>query len=166
MDRRFAPLPTEAFTELTGLQALRRMISGDYPMAPIGEVLNFRLEAVEEGRATFSGEALASHLNPAGVVHGGWAATVLDSALGCAVHTTIQPGDRYTTIEMKVNYLRPILVGKTGRLTCTGRVINRGRTLALCEASLVDTAGKVYAHGTETCMIFPADAASAVPRKE
>jgi uncharacterized protein (TIGR00369 family) len=154
----FAPLPSEAFDQMSGLEALQKLVSGDFPGAPIAEVMNFRLARVSEGVAVFAGEALESHRNPAGTVHGGWAATILDSALGCAVHTTLARGERYTTIEMKVNYLRPIFAGKTGELICEGRVINRGRTLALSEASLVDALGKVYAHATETCMIFPAPA--------
>lgn len=153
--RHFAPLPPEVFNELSGLEALRRMIAGALPAPPIARTLNFALVEVAEGKAVFAGEALEAFLNPAGSVHGGWAATLLDSALGCAVHSTLQPGERYTTVEMKVSYLRPILAGKTGRLVCSGAVINRGRTLALAEAKLVDEAGKLYAHGTETCMIFP-----------
>ena len=153
--RVFAPLPPHAFESMDGLEALQAMIRGELPGAPIAKGMNFWLSEASEGCAVFVGEALADHLNPAGTVHGGWAATVMDSALGCAVHTTIKAGDRYTTVEMKVNYLRPIFPGKTGLLTCEGRVINRGRTLALSEARLVDASGKVYAHATETCMIFP-----------
>jgi uncharacterized protein (TIGR00369 family) len=157
--RMFAPLPAEAFTSMSGLEALQKLVDGEFPGAPIAEGMNFWLQSVAEGKAVFAGEPLVAHLNPAGTVHGGWAATILDSALGCAVHTTLAAGDRYTTVEMKVNYLRPIFAGKTGVLTCEGVVINRGRTLALSEARLVDEAGKVYAHATETCMIFPANSA-------
>lgn len=162
----FSPLPPEAYTHMSGLEALQRLIAGEFPAAPIAQGMNFALVEVSEGIAVFAGEGLAAHLNPQGTVHGGWTATILDSALGCAVHTTLKPGERYTTIEMKVNYLRPILAGETGRLTCRGRVIQRGRTIALSEANLVDAAGKVYAHATETCMIFPAADASAGRRKE
>jgi uncharacterized protein (TIGR00369 family) len=162
----FSPLPPEAYAEMSGLEALERIIAGEFPAAPIAEGLNFALVEVSHGVAVFAGEALAAHRNPHGTVHGGWAATILDSALGCAVHTTLQPRERYTTIEMKVNYLRPILAGETGRLVCRGRVIQRGRTIALSEANLVDAAGKVYAHATETCMIFPPPDASVGQRKE
>jgi uncharacterized protein (TIGR00369 family) len=152
---RFAPLPPETYDRMTGLEALQAMLRGDLPGAPIARVLDFALHAVEEGKAVFAGAPTADHLNPHGSVHGGWAATVMDSALGCAVHTTLALGEKYTTVEMKVNYLRPIFPGKPARLICEGRVIHRGRTLALSEAQLVDSDGRVYAHGTETCMIFP-----------
>lgn len=152
---RFAPLPPDIYDRMTGLEILQAMARGDMPGAPIAQALNFALIEVDQGRAVFAGEPTADYLNPHGSVHGGWAATVMDSALGCAVHTTLALGEKYTTVEMKVNYLRPIFPGKPGRLICEGKVINRGRTLALSEARLVDSEGRVYAHGTETCMIFP-----------
>lgn len=151
---RYAPLPRSIYDEMAGVETLRGIISGELPAPPIARTMNIRLAEADEGRAVFVGEALEEHLNPQSVVHGGWAATILDSALGCAVHSTLKQGEIYTTIEMKVSYLRPILAGKTGLLTCEGRVVNRGRTIALSEARLVDAAGKLYAHGTETCMIF------------
>ena len=152
---RFAPLPSDIYDKMTGLEILGAMVRGEMPGAPIAQALNFALIEVDLGRAVFAGEPTADYLNPHGSVHGGWAATVMDSALGCAVHTTLTLGEKYTTVEMKVNYLRPIFPGKPGRLICEGKVINRGRTLALSEARLVDSDGRVYAHGTETCMIFP-----------
>lgn len=152
---RYAPLPPDTFDRLSGLDTLRAMIAGDLPAPPMAGTLNFDLIEAEEGRVLFAGTPLAAHLNPAGTVHGGWAATILDSALACAVHATLAAGERYTSVEMKLNYLRPILVGKTGRLSCEGKVIQRGRTLALSEARLVDSGGKLYAHASETCMIFP-----------
>jgi uncharacterized protein (TIGR00369 family) len=94
------------------------------------------------------------HLNPLGGVHGGWAATLLDSALGCAVHSTLQKGEAYTTAEFKVNLMRPI-TPNTGEVVCEGRVVHRGRTLAVSEATLKDGNGKLLALGTETCSIFP-----------
>ena len=155
MSRAFAPLPPEAYDAMTGLEALHAMIAGKLPAPPIARHLNFTLVEASDGKAIFEGEASADVLNPHGTVHGGWAAAILDSALGCAVHTTLAPGERYTTVEMKVSYLRPILVGKTGVVRCEGIVINRGRTLAISEARIVDNQGKLYAHATETCMIFP-----------
>ncbi|OYU49137.1 MAG: phenylacetic acid degradation protein [Rhizobiales bacterium PAR1] len=152
---RFAPLPPDIYDRMTGLEILQAMVRGEMPGAPIAQALNFSLVEVDHGRAVFAGEPTADYLNPHGSVHGGWAAAVMDSALGCAVHTTLALGEKYTTVEMKVNYLRPIFPGKPGRLICEGKVINRGRTLALSEARLVDLEGRVYAHGTETCMIFP-----------
>jgi uncharacterized protein (TIGR00369 family) len=152
---RFAPLPPDHYLAMSGLETLQAMLRGDLHGPPIGETLNFRLIEVGEGRAVFEGEPGEESFNPLGSIHGGWTATLLDSALACAVHSTLERGERYTSVEMKVNFLRPIFPGKPGRLICSGKVINRGRTLALSEASLVDEAGKVYAHGTETCMIFP-----------
>ncbi len=152
---RYAPLPPDVFDRLSGLETLNAMIAGKLPAPPMAQTLNFDLIEAEEGRVVFAGEPLPAFLNPAGTVHGGWAATLLDSALACAVHATLAAGERYTSVEMKLNYLRPILVGKSGRLTCEGKVIQRGRTLALSEARLVDGSGKLYAHASETCMIFP-----------
>jgi uncharacterized protein (TIGR00369 family) len=152
---RFGVLPENTFDQLDGLATLRAMIAGELPQPPICAVLNYRLVDASEGSATFAGEPDETMRNPAGTVHGGWAATLLDSALACAVHATLAAGERYTSVEMKLNFLRPILAGRTGQLLCRGEVIHRGRTLALSEAQLVDSAGKVYAHGTETCMIFP-----------
>lgn len=152
---RFAPLPQEVYDTMTGLDALHAMIKGNLASPSIARTLNFALVEADHGRAVFGGEPTEDFLNPHGSVHGGWAAAILDSALGCAVHTTLAIGDKYTTVEMKVNYLRPIFPGKPGRLICEGKVINRGRTLALSEARLVDLEGRLYAHASETCMIFP-----------
>lgn len=149
-------LPPEAIRTMSGLELLRAMIAGQFPMPAMALTLNYRLVEADEGRAVFQGEPLETMLNPMRTVHGGWAATVLDSALACAVHATLKPGELYTSVEMKVNFLRPILHDRTGPLSCEGLVIHRGRTLALSEARLVDREGKIYAHGSETCMIFPA----------
>lgn len=148
-------LPPDIFDTLSGLETLDAMIRGELPGPPIARTLNFRLVEVKEGLAVFEGAPGEESLNPLGTVHGGWTATVLDSALACAVHSTLARGERYTSAEMKVSFLRPILPGKPVLLRCEGKVINRGRTLALSEARLVDGEGKLYAHGTETCMIFP-----------
>jgi uncharacterized protein (TIGR00369 family) len=153
--RVFAPLPPDTYDRMHGLDALLAMIHGELPAAPIAQTLNFMLTQASEGRAVFEGEPQDPHRNPHGAIHGGWAAAILDSALGCAVHSTLAIGEKYTTVEMKLNYLRPIFPGKPGRLICEGKVVHRGRTLALSEARLVDEAGKLYAHGSETCMIFP-----------
>lgn len=152
---RFAPLPAGLYLEMSGLETLQAMIAGHLPGPPIAETLNFGLVEAGAGQVVFEGDPQHNALNPQGTVHGGWTATILDSALACAVHSTLEKGERYTSVEMKVSFLRPILVGRTGRLRCEAKVVNRGRTLALSEARLVDSAGKVYAHGTETCMIFP-----------
>lgn len=147
-------LPHEDVAEYTGLEMLQRVIDGKYPAPPIAAVINFALTEVGEGRAVFRGVPNVNHLNPLGTVHGGWAATLMDSALGCAVHTTCQKGEGYTTVEFKVNLTRPI-TPNTGEVVCEGRVVQRGRTLAVSEATLKDKDGKLLAFGTETCSIFP-----------
>lgn len=148
-------LPPDFYERMSGLETLSAMIDGTLPGPPIAQTLNFRLTGVSAGEAVFEGSPGEESYNPLGSIHGGWTATIMDSALACAVHSTLEKGERYTSVEMKVSFMRPIYPGKPPRLICRGRVINRGRTLAFSEATLVDEAGKVYAHGTETCMIFP-----------
>jgi uncharacterized protein (TIGR00369 family) len=147
-------MPVEILGSMSGLDFLRKLAEGEFPAPPIALQMNFGLSEVSEGRAVFTGMPGERHLNPLGGIHGGWAATLLDSALGCAVHTTLQPGEGYTTIEFKVNLTRPI-TPRTGEVTCEGRVIHRGRTTAVSEATLKDANGKLLAMGTETCSIFP-----------
>jgi uncharacterized protein (TIGR00369 family) len=147
-------IPREDLANYGGLELLQRLIDGKYPVPPIAALLSFSLVEVSEGRAVFLGLPSERHLNPLGGVHGGWAATVLDSALGCAVHTTIHKGEAYTTAEFKVNLTRPIMPD-TGEVVCEARVVHRGRTLAVSEATLKDKNGKLLAFGTETCAIFP-----------
>lgn len=154
-DRIHGVLPPEAFDAMSGLDALLAMMRSALPEPTIAKLLNFTLLEAKEGYVLFEGTPDGLHLNPAGTVHGGWTAAVMDSAMGCAVHSTLQPGERFTTVEMKVSYLRPILAGKTGPMRCEGFILNRGRTLALSEAKLFGADGRLYAHATETCMIFP-----------
>lgn len=138
-----------------GLSFLRAMIDGTLPQPPITETLGFRLAAAEHGRVTFEGEPQFRHYNPIGMVHGGFAMTLLDSALGCAVHSTLAKGETYTTLEVKVNLVRP-LTKDTGLVSAQGRIIHRGRTVGTAEGDIKDASGKLYAHATTTCMIFPA----------
>jgi uncharacterized protein (TIGR00369 family) len=147
-------IPHADLTSFSGLELLQRIIDGKYPAPPIAAVMNFTLSEVSEGRAVFIGLPSERHLNPLGGVHGGWAATLIDSALGCAVYTTLQKGEAYTTAEFKVNLTRPIMPGM-GEVTCEAHVVHRGRTLAVSEARLTDKNGKLLAFGTETCAIFP-----------
>ncbi|MGH7004922.1 MAG: PaaI family thioesterase [Alphaproteobacteria bacterium] len=137
-----------------GLDILQSMLRGDHPAPPMARTLSFTLHEVEQDRVVFKGMPGSEHLNPLGGVHGGWIATLLDSALACCVMTTLKPGEAYTTAEFKVNLVRPLNPG-TGMVFCEGRVIHRGRTLATSEAFLKDGKGKLLAHGTETCAIFP-----------
>lgn len=147
-------LPLARIREMDGLSQLEVMIAGEFPAPPIARTLGFTLVEVEPGRAVFAGIPAFDHLNPLGTVHGGWAATLLDSALGCAVHTTLKAGEAYTTVEFKVSLVRPILP-ETGEVTCEGRIVHRGARIATSEASLRGPDGKLYAHGSETCLIFP-----------
>ena len=137
-----------------GLKAMQDLLSGDLPAPPMSKTLKFGLSEVEEGRVVFRGLPTEEHLNPLGTVHGGWTATIMDSALGCAVFTTVKPGEAYTTVEFKVNLVRPVLPGM-GEVFCEGKLVHRGRTIATSEAWLRDKNGKLLAHGTETCAIFP-----------
>jgi uncharacterized protein (TIGR00369 family) len=131
---------------------LRKMIAGELPRPPIGEPLNFRLAEVEMGRVVFEAEATSSLLNPLGAVHGGWALTLIDSACGCAVHSELDAGIGYTTVETKVNFTRPISPG--GKVRCEGKVLSRGRTIATADAFLRDEGGRLLAHGTSTLILL------------
>ena len=147
-------IPFDDIALFTGLELLQRVVDGIYPVPPIGERLNFALTEVTEGRAVFRGVPGVRHLNPLGGVHGGWTATIMDSALACSVQTLLDKGEAYTTAEFKVNLIRPI-TPRTGLVTCEGTVVHRGRTTAVSEARLTDENGKLLAFGTETCSIFP-----------
>ncbi len=138
---------------LTGLQALQAMMRGELPRTHIGETMDFLLVEVAHGRAVFQGVPQTRHLNPMGTVHGGWYATLLDSAVGCAVHSTMPVGRAYTTAELSVNLVRGAVPGREP-LRAIGQVIHVGRQLATAEGRIVDAAGKVYAHATTTCLVF------------
>ncbi len=142
-----------AIGAMSGLDYLLDLLKSER-LPPISALMNFTAVTFEHGRAVFEGTPGEFHYNPIGAVHGGFAATLLDSALGCAVHTTLQPGFAYTTVELKVNYVRP-LRANTGAVTCEGKVIHVGGRIATADAKLTDATGKLYAHGTTTCLIFP-----------
>lgn len=138
---------------LTGLESLQAMMRGELPRTHIGETMDFLLVEVAHGRAVFQGVPQTKHLNPMGTVHGGWYATLLDSAVGCAVHSTMPVGRAYTTAELSVNLVRGAVPGREP-LRAIGQVIHVGRQLATAEGRIVDAAGKVYAHATTTCLVF------------
>lgn len=140
--------------QTNGLELMRMMIAGKIPPPPIARLMNFTLVEVDEGRAVFAVEPAEFHYNPIGVVHGGLISTLLDSALGCAVHTTLPAGTTYTSLELHVNFVRP-LTRTTGEVRCEARVLHTGRRMATAEAKVTDAAGKLYGHGTTTCMVFP-----------
>ena len=135
------------------MEFLQKIVAGELPPPPIGALMNFRIAELREGFAVFTVEPAEYHYNPIGVVHGGVAATLLDSAMGCAVHSTLPAGAAYTTLEIKVNYLRP-MSAETGEVRCEAKALHVGARTALAEGRIVDASGKLYAHGTTTCIIF------------
>jgi uncharacterized protein (TIGR00369 family) len=143
----------EQVAGMTGLEMMRAILRGELPYAPIAKTLDFMLMEVESGKVVFQGTPGPSHLNPMGTIHGGWYATLLDSALGCAVHTMIPAGRGYTTAELSVNLVRGIN-GKVSRVRAEGKVIHCGRQLATAEARLYGPDGTLFAHGTTTCLVF------------
>jgi uncharacterized protein (TIGR00369 family) len=149
------PMPSAAAgAELAGLDYVRAIQAGEIPPPPIGVVMNYSIVELEEGRAVFEGEPGEEHYNPIGVVHGGYASTILDSALGCAVHTTLPAGVGYTSQTLEVKYLRPIS-RDTGVVRCEAEVVHRGRKTATSEARLIaKESGKLLATGTSTCLII------------
>lgn len=153
-EREYGSIPMANLMQSSGLEVLQQVIDGEVPAATIGRTMNFALSKVEPGIAVFRGLANSNHYNPLGTVHGGWFATILDSALACAVQTKLPKGIGYTTIEFKVNLVRPILEN-TGEVVCEGNVVHFGRTIATSEAKLKTIEGKLLAHGTASCAIFP-----------
>lgn len=146
-------LGAERLPEMGGLEYLRAIARGELPAAPIADLVGFSVAEVERGRVVFECLPAEYHYNPIGTVHGGLACTLFDSAMGCAVHTELPAGVGYTTVELKVNFLRPISA-ETGRLLCEGKTIHVGGRIATAEARLLDDSGKLYGHATTTCMIF------------
>lgn len=138
---------------MSGLQVFEAIFAGDLPAPPIGETMDFIPIHMEHGVAVFQGKPMLKHYNPLGTVHGGWFCTLLDSAVGCAVHTTLPAGKGYTTLEIKVNMLRP-LTDAVPLVRAEGKVIHTGKQVATSEGRIVGPDGKVYAHATTTCLIF------------
>jgi uncharacterized protein (TIGR00369 family) len=138
---------------MAGIEYLRAIRDGRIPQPPIAWTLDFTLEEVEEGRVTFAATPAEFHYNPIGVVHGGVAVTLLDSAMGSAVHSLLPAGVGYTTLEIKTNLLRAITLD-TGPVRAEGTVVHAGRRTALAEGRLTDAAGKLLAHATSTCLIL------------
>ena len=153
-----AAVPRAQALAMDGLALMHAMLEGRAPFPPIGQTLGFTLIEVDAGHAVFQGTPGAGHLNPLCTVHGGWYATLLDSAMGCAIHTRMPAGRAYTTAELSVNLVRAMLPGKPVRVRAEGQVIHCGRQLATAEARLVGPDGTLYAHGTTTCLVFDAPA--------
>ncbi|MFC8763254.1 PaaI family thioesterase [Streptomyces sp. NPDC057193] len=142
---------------MAGLDFLREMVAGRLPGPPIAALIGFSLEEVEDGRAVFVLEPGEEHYNPIGSVHGGVYATLLDSAAGCAVHSTLPQGTAYTSLDLSTRFLRPLTTA-TGKVRAIGTVLSRGRRTALAEAALYDAEDRLLAHATSTCMLFPVPA--------
>jgi uncharacterized protein (TIGR00369 family) len=137
----------------SGIEFLRAMVAGKLPPPPIAQLMGFRLVEVDNGLAVFECTPGEQHYNPIGVVHGGLAMTLLDSCMGCSVHTVMPAGSGYTTLEAKVNLVRAI-TSTTGTLRAIGKLIHSGKSIATAEGRIVDAAGKLYAHGTTTCIVL------------
>ena len=148
------PMPgAAAARSMAGIDYLRGMMRGEYPVPPMASLMDFTLTDVEPGRVVVEVRPGEQHYNPIGVVHAGMAATVLDTAMACAVHSTLGPGTGYATIEFKINLVRPITTD-VGRLRAVAEVVHGGSRVATAEARLLDDAGALYAHATETCMLM------------
>lgn len=145
--------PREKVFGMTGMEFFESVFAGLLPPPPIGDSLDFIPVHLEPGLAIFQGTPLQRHYNPLGTVHGGWFCTLLDSALGCAVHTTLLAGKGYTTLELKVNMLRP-LTDAVPLVRAEGKVVHAGRQVATAEGRIFGADGRLYAHATTTCLVF------------
>jgi uncharacterized protein (TIGR00369 family) len=150
----------QAVAGLSGIDFLRAIMEGRLPPPPIAVLMGFRIEEVDEGQVTFAVEPGEHHYNPIGMVHGGLAATLLDSAMGCAIQSMLPPGRGYSTLEIKVSYVRA-LKHDTGPVRATAKVVHLGGRVATAEGRIVDAGGRLYAHATTTCLLFGDKAAKA-----
>jgi uncharacterized protein (TIGR00369 family) len=149
----FGLVDRELAVSESGYAFLLKLLDATHPAPPFSEICDVWPVEVMEGCVVFEGKPSARFYNPMGVVHGGWISTVLDSAMGCAVHSMLKAGQAYTTVEMNVNFVRPLLE-QTGILRCEGKIVHSGGRLATSEGKLKDAAGDIIAHGSETCMIL------------
>jgi uncharacterized protein (TIGR00369 family) len=147
-------VPPDVWKARPAIEVLRDMIAGEVPAPPITETLPFSLVEAEAGRVAFEGRPGASLLNPMGTVHGGFTMTLLDSAMTCAVLSVLAAGEGCTTVETKVNFVRPVMPS-TGPVRAEAQIVHAGARLATAEGRLVDAAGRLYAHGSTTCLRFP-----------
>ena len=149
----YGVVPQITAKTMPGLQLLTEIMNGTQPAPPIQQALDFRLVQVEQGYTAFAGTPKFEYYNPLGCVHGGYTAALLDSCMACAVHSTLEAGYSYATLEIKINYVRAI-TSQTGEVRAEGRVINSGKRIATAEGRLFDSAGILYAHGTTTCLVL------------
>jgi uncharacterized protein (TIGR00369 family) len=149
------PVPAlQAAQTMSGLAYLKALMAGELPPPPVIDLVGINMTEAGEGRVVLTIEPAEYHYNIMGMVHGGISATLLDTGMGLSVLSLLPAGHRFTTLEIKVNYLRPI-TERTGIVTCEGTIIHRGARIATSEARITDARGKLYAHSTTTCMIFP-----------
>ena len=149
-----AVVPLENWKSMSGLAVMHAIIAGTLPSPPIAGLIGFALTEASEGGAVFVGTPEFRHYNPAGSVHGGYAAMLLDSCMTCAVQSTLEAGLGCVTLEYKINMVRPMTVD-TGPVRAEGRVVHPGKRTATAEGRIVDAKGRLYAHGTTTCLVFP-----------
>ena len=152
-DRRYGVATPQQIAGKTGLEVIQAFLRGELPQAPISQPMRFDLVEAAHGFAAFEGEPDASLLNPLGTVHGGWALTLIDSAAGCAAHTTLPAGAGYTTVETHGNFTRPIHPD-SGTIRAEGRVINQGRSIITAEVVVKDSQDRILAHGGSTLMVL------------
>jgi uncharacterized protein (TIGR00369 family) len=153
-DAGFGVLSLDDVRTVDGLTLFKGVMEGRYPAPPIARAIGFEIAKVELGHVVFTYTPIADHLNPLGSIHGGIAATMLDGVMGCCIHTRLKAGIGYTTLEIKVNYVRA-MTEKTGKVRAEGKVINVGSRIGTSEGRLYDADDRLLAHGTTTCLIFP-----------
>jgi uncharacterized protein (TIGR00369 family) len=152
-DREYGLIDPAVAKSMSGLELLRAIVAGKYPAPPMAGALDYTIRSVEDGRVVFAGLPKFEFYNPLGMVHGGYAATLLDSAMGCAVHTKLAAGQTYSTLEFKINFTRALTVN-TGEVEAIGTIVHVGKKTAVAEGKLVDAAGKIYATASTTCIIL------------
>jgi uncharacterized protein (TIGR00369 family) len=152
-DREYGLIDPAVAKSMSGLELLRAIVAGKFPPPPMAGALDYTIRSVEDGRVVFAGVPKFEFYNPLGMVHGGYAATLLDSAMGCAVHTKLAAGQTYSTLEFKINFTRALTVN-TGEVEAIGTIVHVGKKTAVAEGKLVDSAGKIYATATTTCIIL------------
>jgi len=153
--KRYGTASPERRKEMSGLEFVQGLADGSLPLNTMARTLGYDVVAAEKGRVVVAVEPSDAHLNPAGTVHGGLTAILLDSAMGLAIQSTLEKGFAQTTVEFKISLIRPI-TPETGRITAEGRVLNCGRRVGTAEGRLTDGNGRLLAHGTTTCLIFEA----------
>jgi uncharacterized protein (TIGR00369 family) len=153
-------VPREVAAGVSGIEFLSAIKDGAYPVPPFAATADIWIAEVEKGRVVFEARPSARFYNPLGTVHGGWISGLLDSAMGCAVHSMLPRGQLYTTVDMTVSFVRPVFE-KTGKLRCEAKIVHAGSRIATAEGRLWDASGTLVAHGTETCVVMPAARPSA-----